>query len=45
MKNKKQKGISLEAFREFAEIRRIANKAVREAVEENKKLELNTKKA
>lgn len=44
MKEQKQKGISQEAFIEFAEIRRIANKAVREAVEENKKLKLNTKK-
>jgi hypothetical protein len=36
-KHKKIEEFSAEALREFAEIRRIANKAVEKAIEENRK--------
>jgi hypothetical protein len=36
-KSEKKQKISADALREFAEIRRIANKAVEKAIEENRK--------
>lgn len=36
-KKEENKKISVESLREFAEIQRIANKAVQKAIEENKK--------
>lgn len=37
-KKSRKRKISAEALREFADNRRIANKAVRKAIEENRKL-------
>ncbi len=42
-KNNSKKTISVRALREFAEHRRIANKAVQKAVEENRKLGISDK--